>query len=102
MANSFAGFVLAFVPSDLAGELAILFVVLGCRRAKPLIRKNQFGGTIGGPISKDKLIFFGSYEGQRECIGETFFGTAPAHLMRQGIFTEASKPMYMHKSDMMA
>jgi len=29
------------------------------------LRQNQFGGTLGGPIIKDKLFFFGNYEGQR-------------------------------------
>src|SRR5439155_20102231 len=32
---------------------------------KPPLRFNQFGGTIGGPIVKDKLFFFGSYQGDR-------------------------------------
>jgi len=32
---------------------------------KPEFRQNQFGGTFGGPIRKDKTFFFGSYEGRR-------------------------------------
>jgi hypothetical protein len=32
---------------------------------KPPLRFNQFGGTVGGPIIKDKLFFFGSYQGDR-------------------------------------
>jgi len=32
---------------------------------KPEFRQNQFGGTFGGPIKKDKTFFFGSYEGRR-------------------------------------
>jgi Carboxypeptidase regulatory-like domain/TonB dependent receptor len=33
--------------------------------ARPALRQNDFGGVVGGPISKDKLFFFGSYEGLR-------------------------------------
>jgi len=33
--------------------------------AKPPLRQNDFGGVLGGPISKNKLFFFGSYEGLR-------------------------------------
>jgi hypothetical protein len=32
---------------------------------KPELRQNDFGGVLGGPIIKDKLFFFGSYEGLR-------------------------------------
>ena len=35
------------------------------RIAKPELRQNDFGGVLGGPILKDKLFFFGSYEGLR-------------------------------------
>lgn len=34
-------------------------------RPKPFGQINQFGGTLGGPIKKDKVLFFAAYEGQR-------------------------------------
>jgi hypothetical protein len=33
---------------------------------RPALRRNVYGGTIGGPILRDKLLFFGSYQGTRE------------------------------------
>jgi hypothetical protein len=33
--------------------------------AVPKLKRNTFGGTIGGPIKRNKLFFFGSYQGQR-------------------------------------
>ncbi len=33
---------------------------------KGILKQNQFGGTIGGPIIKDKLLYFGSYQGSRQ------------------------------------
>src|SRR3954462_6009512 len=56
---------------------------------KPEYRRNQFGGTLGGPIVRDHTFFFVDYQGQRQSIGRTVTSTVPTLLQRQGIFTEA-------------
>jgi hypothetical protein len=42
---------------------------------KPELRQNQFGGSIGGPIFKDRTFFFGDYEGLRQVNGLTYTKT---------------------------
>jgi hypothetical protein len=44
---------------------------------KPILIRNQFGGTFGGPIFKDKLFFFGDYEGTRQILRQITSATVP-------------------------
>jgi hypothetical protein len=55
--------------------------------AQPDFHRNQFGGTIGGPIKKDKTFFFGYFEGLRQATPATFVGTMPTAAERQGDFS---------------
>ena len=55
---------------------------------KPTYRQNQFGASIGGPLLKNRLFFFGDAEANRIIFGQTGIYTVPTLLMRQGNFTE--------------
>jgi len=55
--------------------------------------QNQFGGTIGGPIKKDKLFFFGDFARFTSRDGATELSTVPTPLMDQGNFTELNFPL---------
>ncbi len=50
----------------------------------PEFQRNQFGGTLGGPIRKDKLFLFGNYEGFRQAWGLSDVTLVPDNEARQG------------------
>lgn len=60
----------------------------------PPYRQNQFGGTIGGPIRKNKMFFFGDYQGLR--IGEAFSAilSEPTQALRTGDFSAYPATIY--------
>ena len=51
---------------------------------RPSLARNVFGGAIGGPIKKDRLFFFYSYEGQRETKAESVVRTVPLASLGRG------------------
>jgi hypothetical protein len=52
------------------------------------IRLNQYGGTFGGPIRKDKTFFFVTWEQTRQLTSDTIKSTVPTLLNRQGDFSD--------------
>src|SRR5262249_37120533 len=58
---------------------------------RPPYKQNQFGATLGGPILKDRLFFFTSWESARIRQGVNRSATVPSLLERQGDFTESTR-----------
>jgi hypothetical protein len=52
----------------------------GLPNTRPVLNQNQFGGTIGGPIKKDKLFFFASYQETRQTNGISLYGFSGVFL----------------------
>jgi hypothetical protein len=55
--------------------------------SKPFRLRNQFGGTIGGPIVSNKTFFFGDYEGLRDRAGVVRLSSVPQPIWKRGMFT---------------
>jgi hypothetical protein len=57
-------------------------------------QQNQYGGTFGGPIKKDKAFFFVDYQGQRTIEGiETGIVSVPSQLNRAGDFSDSANTL---------
>ncbi len=63
-------------------------------RAKPPFRQNQFGGTLGGPIRRDRTFYFMDYQGWRRREAQTYLSNVPTQAMRRGDFSELNRTIY--------
>src|SRR5207342_2010468 len=63
-------------------------------REKPDFSQHQYGGTIGGPLKKDKTFYFFDYEGYKINQGATYLSTVPSAKMRAGDFSELNRVIY--------
>ncbi len=52
----------------------------------PILQQNQFGGSLGGPLKKDRAWLFGAYQGTQIRQENTYLSTVPLLSMRQGNF----------------
>jgi hypothetical protein len=71
-------------------------------RPIPEYQLNQFGGSVGGPIIRNKTFFFADYEGYREKQGQTKVITVPTAAEKMGIFTGIARNGIFNPASTMA
>ena len=89
--NSLHGSVFEYLRND-AVDARNFFATIGGR---PELRQNQFGGSLGGPIIKNKAFFFGDYEGLRIVQGTTTVNSVPTafEVANPGNFSDVGGPI---------
>ncbi len=84
--NQFKGSLYEFVRNDTFDARNFFSLV------QPKLRRNQFGGSVGGPVLRDRTFFFLSYEGLRERRASTFSSlVVPTALERRGDFSQSAR-----------
>ena len=63
-------------------------------RFLPETRKNQFGGSVGGPVAQNRWFFFADYEGTRSKVGGSRLVTVPTEAARRGDFSAYGVPIF--------
>src|SRR6202166_2820656 len=88
--NQFHGSAYEFFRNDALD--AASFIDNASGNPKPPLRRNQYGGSAGGPIQKDKTFVFGDYEGVKQDLGTTTISNVPSTDARNGILTFSTGP----------
>ncbi len=83
--NSFHGSAFEFIRNDAFDSIGYFNQAShGGNDTKAPLKRNQFGGSLGGPIKKDKTFFFGTYEGLRQSVGRTLSVVVPNAATKNG------------------
>lgn len=86
--NRFRGSAFEYLRNQRLDAPNFFAPVVDGRKNKPALRYNVFGGTLGGPIRRDKTFFFFSYEGSRRRDGSIRTMTVPTEMQRAGDFSQ--------------
>jgi hypothetical protein len=87
--NEVHGTVYEFMRNTDLNAIGYIFGQRSPTFQKPTLNRNQFGATIGGPFIKNKLFFFGDYEGYRQAQHYLNFYSEPNMNDRIGILPDA-------------
>ena len=85
--NAFHGAVSHFLRNDVfnaRNPFTQFQKIRGTDRYIPVTQWNQFGGALGGPVAKNKMFFFGDYQGTRRNTGGSALLRVPSAAERQG------------------
>lgn len=91
--NSFHGVVFEFIRNNALDANNYITKAAGLPRAP--FHQNQFGGTLGGPILKNKLFFFADYQGTYQTTrAASSFSNLPPAGFRNGDFSSTNVPIF--------
>ena len=90
-ANDFHGTVFEFIRNS---ALDARDYFADPRESKPIFQLNQFGGTLGGPIIKNKTFFFADYQGSILRDGQTLISSVPMPAEKNGDFSASGVNIY--------
>jgi hypothetical protein len=86
--NEYHGNAFEFLRNDKLDARNFFFQApVGAAQTKDVLKRNQFGGTFGGPIKKDKTFFFVDYEETTVRQALVFSNVVPSLAMRSGDFS---------------
>src|SRR3954468_6748050 len=86
--NVFHGAAYDFLRNTDLNAIGYIFGQRAATFQKPTLQRNQFGATIGGPVIRNRVFFFGDYEGFRSLQRNLNYDTLPSLNERNGVLLQ--------------